>query len=86
MDFVSRPAHLMGFHFVASQSGYWKLWSGKERMMVFALWHLAIPIATAWLGYFPGWMLGNAEDIPSGVAREWARWGRMTEVFDQTHS
>ncbi len=68
-------------YLVASQSGYWKLWNGKERMMVFALWYLSIPIATALFGYFPGWMLGNAEDIPAGIAREWARWGRRPEYL-----
>ncbi|NUO83714.1 alpha/beta fold hydrolase [candidate division KSB1 bacterium] len=68
-------------YLVASQSGYWKLWNGKERMMVFALWYLSIPLATALFGYFPGWMLGNAEDIPAGVAREWARWGRRTNYL-----
>lgn len=61
-------------YFVASQSAYWKLWNGKERAMVFALWHFSIPLATKLFGYFPGWMLGNAEDLPAGVAREWARW------------
>lgn len=68
-------------YFVASQSGYWKLWRGKGRIMVFALWYLSIPIATALFGYFPGLLLGNAEDIPAGVAREWARWGRRPDYI-----
>ncbi len=68
-------------YFVASQSGYWKLWQGRNRMLVFVLWYLAIPASTAMFDYFPGWIMGNAEDLPSGVAREWARWGRRPEYI-----
>jgi predicted alpha/beta hydrolase len=61
-------------YFVASQTGYLKLWKGKEFFLAATLWHLAIPFTTSVFGYFPGRVLGNAEDLPSGVVREWARW------------
>jgi predicted alpha/beta hydrolase len=73
--------HIHAAYFVASQSAYWKLWNGKERAMVFTLWHFSLPLATKLFGYFPGWVLGNAEDLPAGVAREWARWARHPDYI-----
>jgi predicted alpha/beta hydrolase len=35
-----------------------------------------MPASAALLGYFPARRLGIGEDLPGGVAREWARWCR----------
>ena len=40
------------------------------------LWHAAIPGLVPLAGYFPAKKLGAGEDLPAGVAREWAEWGR----------
>lgn len=40
-----------------------------------------IPLSTALLGYFPAKRLGLGEDQPSGVARQWARWGRHRDYL-----
>ena len=61
---------------LASQSGYWKNWSGLQRLRVWLLWHVAIPLSTRLLGYFPARRLGLGEDLPREVARRWAFWGR----------
>lgn len=61
---------------VASQSGHWRHWSGAARLGMWALWHLAIPGLVPLLGRLPGRLLGGGEDVPAGVALEWARWGR----------
>jgi predicted alpha/beta hydrolase len=61
---------------VASQSGFWKLWPGKGRAGMWLLWHVGIPVTTALFGYLPMKLFGQGENIPLGVAREWARWGR----------
>lgn len=61
---------------VGSQAGYWKHWGGAKRLAMAGLWFGAVPLFTAWLGYLPMKALGQGEDIPKGVAREWARWGR----------
>ncbi len=61
---------------VASQSGYWRLWPGAGKYAIWALWHLAVPFFTRTLGFLPLGRLGMGEDVPSGVAREWAQWGR----------
>jgi predicted alpha/beta hydrolase len=62
---------------VAAQSGYWRHWRGVHRLGLWALWHVLIPGLCTACGYFPGRVLGSAQDLPSGVAREWARWGRF---------
>lgn len=64
---------------IAAQSGYWRHWDGVERAKVFALWYAAIPLVTAVTDRFPAARLGLGQDIPSGVARQWAEWGRDPE-------
>lgn len=61
---------------VCSQSGHWRHWPrGRRRLRMLALWWLLIPGLTAATGRFPGSWVGTA-DLPAGVARSWARWGR----------
>lgn len=61
---------------VCSQSGHWRHWPGTRRKLrMFALWWLFIPVLTALTGRFPGAWVGTA-DLPKGIARSWARWGR----------
>lgn len=61
---------------VGSQAGYWRHWRGPSRVAMAALWFGAIPLFTRTLGYLPMRAFGQGEDIPAGVAREWAAWGR----------
>jgi predicted alpha/beta hydrolase len=61
---------------ICSQSGHWRHWPrGRRRLRMLALWWLLIPGLTAATGRFPGSWIGTA-DLPAGVARNWARWGR----------
>jgi predicted alpha/beta hydrolase len=66
---------------VASQSGYWGHWSGASRFGVWLLWHLLMPVLTRVRRSFPARLLRLGEDIPSGVAREWAYWGRHPQYL-----
>lgn len=61
---------------VGTQSGHWRHWDGVERAKVIGLWYVAIPLLTAVYGSFPSSLLGLGQDIPAGVARQWAEWGR----------
>jgi predicted alpha/beta hydrolase len=61
---------------VASQSGYWRYWPGLGRPGMWLATHVVLPGLSKLLGYFPARRLGQGEDLPSGVAREWASWCR----------
>ncbi len=61
---------------VAAQHGHWRNWDGLGRAAMFGFWHGVLPISTALAGYLPMRALGQGENVPAGVAREWASWGR----------
>jgi predicted alpha/beta hydrolase len=61
---------------VASQFGEAAHWDGFDRLRVSAYWNLILPgAALIFRERVPGWT-GIGEAIPTGVAREWALWGR----------
>ena len=61
---------------VSAQSGYWKLQGGEQKVTVAFHVHVTFPVFVATLGYMPWSWFGTAEDLPGGVAREWAGWCR----------
>ncbi|HJL15819.1 MAG TPA: hypothetical protein RMH99_09190 [Sandaracinaceae bacterium LLY-WYZ-13_1] len=63
-------------YLVAAQSGHWRQWDGRHRWRIWLVFHLAVPASVALLGRLPARVLGGGEDLPGGVAREWARWVR----------
>jgi predicted alpha/beta hydrolase len=69
---------------VGSQSGYWGHWPSPERWRIALFWHLVFPVVSRAFGYMPGWM-GMKEDLPGGVAREWAAWGRRPHFLLDGH-
>jgi predicted alpha/beta hydrolase len=60
---------------IASGSAYWRGYHGRPRLVVGALFY-GIPAVVALNGYLPMRRFGQGEDVPAGVAREWAEWGR----------
>jgi predicted alpha/beta hydrolase len=66
---------------IAAQSGWWGHWPRGERWKYALLWHAVMPPVTHALGYFPFRRLGVGEDLPKGVALEWARWCRSPEYL-----
>lgn len=61
---------------VGAQSGYYGHWPAPRRYMYSALWRIAVPLTTHIAGYFPARFCGLGEDLPRGVALQWARWCR----------
>ena len=61
---------------VGAQSGYWKHWRGKGRIGMWVLTHVVLPAMSRLYGYVPSRIFGQGEDLPAGVAREWASWCR----------
>jgi predicted alpha/beta hydrolase len=60
---------------VGAQIGDYRLWPMPARLAMAALWYGVVPGVTHTVGYLPG-ALGVGQDLPPGVALEWARWCR----------
>jgi len=71
--------------FIAAQTGYWKLWPFPYHIAVFLAWYLLIPLVAPLFDYFPARVLQiSSVNFPSGVARQWAAWGRTANyLFDE---
>jgi predicted alpha/beta hydrolase len=61
---------------VASGSGYWRDWAAPSRRLAPLMLHLAAPLLTPLLGYFPGKALRMVGDLPGPAMRQWTRWCR----------
>lgn len=57
---------------VGAQYGNRRDYAAAHRWRLFLKWHVAMPAATLLFGYFPGRRLGWLEDLPKGVALDWA--------------
>jgi predicted alpha/beta hydrolase len=57
---------------VGAQTAHWRDWPATQRWPMAALWHGLMPALTLAVGYFPGRALRLGEDLPRGVALEWA--------------
>jgi len=64
---------------VGSQSGYWRHWRGAQRAGLWTFTQLFIPAVTRLYGYAAASRIGMGEDLPAGVALDWARWCRHPE-------
>jgi predicted alpha/beta hydrolase len=69
---------------VGAQLGWMGHWPVASRALVHGLWRGLVPLVTAIAGYLPG-ALGSGEDLPAGVAREWARWCTHPEYLMGYH-
>jgi predicted alpha/beta hydrolase len=70
---------------ICTQSGHWRHWRGPRRVGMALLWHVLMPGLSTVMGYFPARRLGFGEDLPAGVAKEWARWGRNADYMLDEH-
>ena len=61
---------------VAAGSGYWRDWAAPSRRLAPLMLHLAAPLLTPLLGYFPGRALRMVGDLPGPAMRQWTRWCR----------
>ena len=66
-------AHAVG---VAAGAGYWRDWASASRRKAPLLMHVAGPLLTPLLGWFPGKRLGMVADLLAGVMLQWSRWCR----------
>lgn len=61
---------------VNSGSAHWRLWPAPDRWAVAGMWYVIVPLLTRVYGHFPAWMVGMGDELPAGVALDWARWAR----------
>jgi predicted alpha/beta hydrolase len=76
LGLVPGAGRLAGALFVGVQSGYWRHWRGLRRAGMWLLTHALLPGVSSSLGYVPAAVFGQGEDLPAGVAAEWAEWCR----------
>lgn len=76
LGLLEHPAWVRAAVTVSSQSGYWGLQGEGERLRTRLAVTLLLPVVSRVLGYFPWSLVGRGEDLPSGVALQWARWCR----------
>ena len=58
---------------VGAHTGYFGDYRPLYRLPMALAWHGLMPAITRWLGYFPANRLRLGEDLPAGMALEWAR-------------
>lgn len=66
---------------VGAQSGYWRNWPLLGQAWMWPVTHAILPVLPRLLGYFPSARLGFGQDLPAGVAIEWARWCRHPQYL-----
>lgn len=65
--------HLTRILTVGAQHAHWRDYALGQRGDFLRRWHLVMPLATWRHGFFPGKDRGWLEDLPRGVALDWAR-------------
>jgi len=58
--------------FICPHTGYYRDYLFKYRLPMVGLWHGVMPALTRVFGYFPAKRLRLGEDIPAGIALQWA--------------
>jgi predicted alpha/beta hydrolase len=83
--FVTNGNNIDRMLLVGAHTGYWRDYAVRPRLGMYLLWHVFMPAITGLVGYFPGRRLHLLDDLPAGVALEWANrrraefwWNRMT--------
>lgn len=78
---VEQPGRVTAMVGVSAQSGYWGLQGGAEKYRARVAVTVMIPVLTRLFGYFPWSRFAAGEDLPGGVALEWARWCRHPDYL-----
>ena len=87
MGLAPASEKLSGLILVAANAPHASLWRGAARLRILVLWYLLAPLLAAGRARFPMRRLGlSSVDVPAGVIRQWARWGRSQRyLFNPAH-
>lgn len=69
---------------VGAQLAYYRDWPARDHGKLGFVWNWLVPAATAVFGYMPG-RFGLGEDLPRGVARQWAAWCTHPDYLISEH-
>jgi predicted alpha/beta hydrolase len=64
---------------VGAQYAFWRDYQASTRARLFLKWHFVMPLLSTICGFFPGRYLKWLEDLPKGVALQWAPVGPRWE-------
>lgn len=78
---IDRPERISAMVTVSAQSGHWRLQGGEQKLVVWLHTHVTLPLLSRIFGYMPMKAVGAGEDMPAGVAVEWARWCRHRDYI-----
>ncbi len=81
---IDEPREAKGAIFVGAQLGYYGYWPLAARARLALTWRALVPTFTRTFGYLPG-RFGIGEDLPRGVAEEWARWCSHPDYLVSEH-
>jgi len=68
--------HITAMLTACSQSGYWRMQGDYEPIKVLLSMYILFPVLSHLVGFMPWSRLGSTEDLPKGVALDWASWCR----------
>jgi len=66
---------------IAAQTGYWKTWTGFQRIKMWGNWHILFPLAVRIFGYLPSKKISSMENLPKNVALQWSGWGKHRDYL-----
>ena len=69
--FAEKSENISGVYCMASQSAYYRHWSGISKWKVLLFWKLLLPLSTGVLGYMPGFVMGSPESLSAPAALSW---------------
>lgn len=81
-----RSDRIDGMVTMSAQSGHWRYQGGEQKLVVWLHTHATLPLLSKLMGYMPMKAVGAGEDMPAGVALEWARWCRLRDYVLGDHS
>lgn len=81
---LDAASEVEGTLLVGSQLGYYGHWGSLDRLRLGFTWRALVPTLTASFGYLPA-QAGLGEDLPRGVADEWARWCSSPDYLISHH-
>ncbi len=82
MPLAPRQDRVDAFVQIAAPTPFLEAWEGFQKLKLLFFWYFLIPVNTWLWGFLPMKAFGMGENIPRGIAYQWARWGRSNDYTD----